>query len=196
MGGAYPELAPAATPIVQTVRAEEDRFDAVLTAGLPKLEELIDRTVASGATRVSGDEVFRLYDSLGVPLDFAEDLAEQRGLDDRSRGVRPRDGGPARRARAPAQQVQGRTASAEACRTSSDDRSSATTASPTARRTSSTLVDDQLNAGRSARGRRSTGASCSTARPSTSSPAARSRTTGTIVAPNGEPSVTDVTQGS
>ena len=46
--------------IVRTVRAEEDRFDAVLTSGLPKLEELLDRTVAVGidgrvrATRCSG----------------------------------------------------------------------------------------------------------------------------------------------
>jgi alanyl-tRNA synthetase len=29
---------------------------------------------------VNGEEVFRLYDSLGVPFDFAEDLAGQRGL--------------------------------------------------------------------------------------------------------------------
>ena len=40
--------------IVRTVRAEEDRFDAVLTAGLPKLEDLLDRTVAVGSTGVSG----------------------------------------------------------------------------------------------------------------------------------------------
>ena len=44
----------------------------------------------SGASVVPGDEVFRLYDSLGVPLDFAEDLAGQRGLVDRPRGLRDR----------------------------------------------------------------------------------------------------------
>ena len=52
-----------------------------------------------GTAIVPGDEVFRLYDSLGVPLDFVEDLAGQRGLDDRPRGLRARDGGPARGAR-------------------------------------------------------------------------------------------------
>jgi alanyl-tRNA synthetase len=80
MGGAYPELRSGRDVIVRTVRAEEERFDAVLTSGLPKLEDLLDRTVAGGAKSVSGDDVFRLYDSLGVPYDFAEDLAEQRGL--------------------------------------------------------------------------------------------------------------------
>ena len=80
MGDAYPELAKGRDSIVRAVRAEEERFDAVLTAGLPKLEELIDRTVAAGGTVLDGDDVFKLYDSLGVPLDFAEDLASQRGL--------------------------------------------------------------------------------------------------------------------
>jgi alanyl-tRNA synthetase len=80
MGVAYPELPRQRQAIGVTVRAEEDRFDAVLTVGLPRLEELLDRTVASGTGSVSGDDVFRLYDSLGVPLDFSEDLAGQRGL--------------------------------------------------------------------------------------------------------------------
>jgi alanyl-tRNA synthetase len=80
MGDAYPELRAGRETIGRTIRAEEDRFDAVLTSGLPKLEELIERTVRARATVVAGDEVFRLYDSMGVPLDFAEDLAGQRGL--------------------------------------------------------------------------------------------------------------------
>jgi alanyl-tRNA synthetase len=80
MGVAYPELVRQRDAVVRTVRAEEERFDAVLTSGLPRLEELLDRTKAAGATVVPGDAVFRLYDSLGVPFDFAEDLAGQRGL--------------------------------------------------------------------------------------------------------------------
>ena len=80
MGGAYPELQAGRQNIVATVRAEEERFETVLTSGLPRLEELIDRTIAGGGTMLPGAEAFRLYDSLGVPLDFVEDLAEQRGL--------------------------------------------------------------------------------------------------------------------
>jgi len=80
MGDAYPELRANQSSIVRAVRAEEDRFDAVLTSGLPRLEDLLDRTAAAGSAVVAGDEVFRLYDSLGVPFDFAEDLASQRGF--------------------------------------------------------------------------------------------------------------------
>jgi alanyl-tRNA synthetase len=79
MGGAYPELRTGRDVIVRTVRSEEERFDAVLTAGLPRLEEALDRAEA-GSRIVPGEDAFRLYDSLGVPLDFMEDLADQRHL--------------------------------------------------------------------------------------------------------------------
>jgi alanyl-tRNA synthetase len=79
MGDAYPELRTGRDTVVQVIRAEEQRFDAVLTAGLPKLEELLERAAATGAA-VPGDEAFRLYDTLGLPLDFIEDLAGERKL--------------------------------------------------------------------------------------------------------------------
>ena len=80
MGDAYPELARNRDTVVQVVRSEEERFDVVLTAGLPRLEDALDRAVAAGSSALPGDEAFRLYDSLGVPLDFMEDIAGQRGL--------------------------------------------------------------------------------------------------------------------
>ena len=79
MGDAYPELRQNRDAVVKVVRSEEERFDAVLTAGLPRLEDALDRA-AAGSRVLPGDEAFRLYDSLGVPLDFMEDLAGQRGL--------------------------------------------------------------------------------------------------------------------
>jgi alanyl-tRNA synthetase len=79
MGDAYPELVSGRDGIVRVVRSEEERFDAVLTAGLPRLEDALDRA-ESGSKVVPGEEAFRLYDSLGVPLDFMEDMASQRQL--------------------------------------------------------------------------------------------------------------------
>jgi alanyl-tRNA synthetase len=79
MGEAYPQLPADQDNIVRMVRSEEERFDAVLTAGLPRLEDALDRA-ESGSRVVPGDEAFRLYDSLGVPLDFMEDVAGQRNL--------------------------------------------------------------------------------------------------------------------
>jgi alanyl-tRNA synthetase len=79
MGDAYPSLADDQENIVRMVRSEEERFDAVLTAGLPRLEDALDRAEA-GTRVVPGEEAFRLYDSLGMPFDFMEDMAEQRQL--------------------------------------------------------------------------------------------------------------------
>ena len=99
MGDAYPELRTGRDAIVRVVRSEEDRFDAVLTAGLPRLEEVLDRA-AAGTRVVPGEEAFKLYDSLGVPMDFIEDLAEQRQISIDREGFEREMAGQRRKARA------------------------------------------------------------------------------------------------
>ena len=79
MGAAYPELRNQRDAVVAVVRGEEERFDAVLSTGLGRLETVLDRAAAGNGV-VPGDEIFRLYDSLGLPVDFIEDLAGERRL--------------------------------------------------------------------------------------------------------------------
>ncbi len=79
MGDAYPELRQGRDTIVRVIRAEEDRFDVVLSGGLPRLEELLESAAAARGV-VPGNEAFRLYDTFGLPLDFIEDLAGERKL--------------------------------------------------------------------------------------------------------------------
>ena len=78
-GDAYPELRSGRDSVVQVIRGEEERFIAVLTDGLPRLEEVLDRAAAAG-TVVPGDEAFKLYDTYGLPRDFIEDMVEDRRL--------------------------------------------------------------------------------------------------------------------
>jgi alanyl-tRNA synthetase len=78
-GNAYPELVSGREAIVQVVRSEEERFDAVLTGGLPRLEDVLDRA-AQATGVVAGDEAFRLYDTYGLPRDFIEDMIADRKL--------------------------------------------------------------------------------------------------------------------
>ena len=78
MGEAYPELKSGHEYVSKVVAAEEGRFEAVLTAGLPRLEDLLDQSAAAGTLR--GEDVFRLYDSYGLPVEFIEDTAAQRGI--------------------------------------------------------------------------------------------------------------------
>ena len=78
-GGAYPELKSERDRVVRTVLDEEHRFAAVLSDGLPRLEEVLTRA-AIGDKMVPGDQAFRLYDTFGLPRDFIEDMVEERKL--------------------------------------------------------------------------------------------------------------------
>ena len=80
MGDAYPELRRDQSTVEQTILAEEKRFDAVLTEGLPRLEAEIAKVLKSSNRVLSGDAAFRLYDTFGVPFDFIEDTAAIQGV--------------------------------------------------------------------------------------------------------------------
>src|SRR5260370_38990081 len=75
MGDAYPELRTNRETIEKTILAEENRFDAVLTEGLPRLEAEINKVIGTKAKVLPGEVAFRLYDTFGIPLDFVEDTA-------------------------------------------------------------------------------------------------------------------------
>ena len=74
MQDAYPELNETADRVSKTVLVEETRFAHTLDIGLEKLELLL------GESRLSGAEAFKLYDTFGMPLDFMQDAARDRGV--------------------------------------------------------------------------------------------------------------------
>ncbi|MEQ1728877.1 MAG: alanine--tRNA ligase, partial [Vicinamibacterales bacterium] len=78
MGDAYPDLRTNQDMIAKTITAEENRFDAVLKDGLPRLEAEITKAL-DGSKVLGGDAAFKLYDTFGVPYDFIEDTAATRG---------------------------------------------------------------------------------------------------------------------
>jgi alanyl-tRNA synthetase len=78
-GDAYPELKSGRDLVVQVIHNEEERFDAVLAGGLPRLEEVLTQAEAGNGT-VGGDTAFKLYDTYGLPRDFIEDMIEDRKL--------------------------------------------------------------------------------------------------------------------
>jgi alanyl-tRNA synthetase len=80
MGDAYPELRTNREMIEKTILAEENRFDAVLNQGLPRLEAEISKVVGTKSKVLPGEAAFRLYDTFGVPYDFIEDTAATQGV--------------------------------------------------------------------------------------------------------------------
>ena len=75
MGDAYPEVRRNREMVEKTILAEEKRFDAVLTDGLPRLEAEIAQALETPERTIPGDVAFRLYDTFGVPYEFVEDTA-------------------------------------------------------------------------------------------------------------------------
>ncbi len=76
MQDAYPELKETAERVSQNVLAEETRFAHTLEIGLERLEELLSRSTSE----LAGAEAFKLYDTFGMPLDFMQDAARDRGV--------------------------------------------------------------------------------------------------------------------
>ncbi len=77
MGEAYPELTRAAETVQRVILQEEERFAETLEHGMRILDESIARLSGS---EVSGETVFRLYDTFGFPVDLTADIARERCL--------------------------------------------------------------------------------------------------------------------
>jgi alanyl-tRNA synthetase len=77
MGDAYPELKAQRAQIERTLKQEEERFAETLTQGMA----LLDQAIGTLRTKeISGETVFRLYDTYGFPVDLTADIARERGL--------------------------------------------------------------------------------------------------------------------
>ena len=77
---AYPELDEKRAYILKVIAMEEERFDATVDAGLSKLSEMIEDAKQGNATTLSGEDVFKLYDTFGFPIDLTREIAEESGL--------------------------------------------------------------------------------------------------------------------
>ncbi len=76
MAGAYPELRESSDHIKDVIGDEALKFSRTLGEGLKKLESDLNRIRLSAPSHLvyPGEEAFYLYDTLGVPRDFIEDV--------------------------------------------------------------------------------------------------------------------------
>ena len=79
-GDHYTDLPAKRNFILQTVTAEEERFQRTLNTGLAILDEIIERLGTAGQTVIPGDEAFRLWGTYGFPVDITRDVAQERGF--------------------------------------------------------------------------------------------------------------------
>ena len=77
MGRAHPVLTAAGQGVEDALRQEEERFAETLEQGLKHLDAAIAKLTAD---IIPGDDVFKLYDTYGFPVDLTADIARERGL--------------------------------------------------------------------------------------------------------------------
>lgn len=75
MGSVYPELVQERERSAKVLMFEEERFTKTLEQGMRILDSVIDGLKKEGKNTIPGDELFKLYDTYGFPLDLARDIA-------------------------------------------------------------------------------------------------------------------------
>lgn len=80
MGQAYPELDQRQDFISKVVEMEEERFSQTLSVGLNVLDQMIAHARSTGTSQITGQDVFRLYDTYGFPKELTVELATEAGL--------------------------------------------------------------------------------------------------------------------
>jgi len=78
MGAAYPELRDSKAQIEKVLLKEEERFSETLEQGLKMLDDV---TAKMKDNVIDGEDVFRLYDTFGFPVDLTADIARERNLE-------------------------------------------------------------------------------------------------------------------
>jgi len=79
MAESYPSIRPRREHIASVTKMEEEKFQETLDSGMKILDGLIKDLVSRGKERiVPGEEVFRLYDTYGFPLDLTKEIAQER----------------------------------------------------------------------------------------------------------------------
>ncbi len=66
--------------VAAVLKPEEERFGKTLSEGADRVGEAIERLRREGATALSGEAVFRFYDTYGIPLDVIEEIAGDEGV--------------------------------------------------------------------------------------------------------------------
>jgi len=75
MGDVYPEIVDERERTEKLLKIEEERFAKTIEIGMTIFDEIISRVKRSGTNVIPGEEIFRLYDTYGFPLDLARDIA-------------------------------------------------------------------------------------------------------------------------
>ena len=76
----YPEVVDQQAFVEKVIKNEEDRFQETLSSGLNLLDSLISDAKSAKATKLSGKDAFKLFDTYGFPYELTFEAAQDAGL--------------------------------------------------------------------------------------------------------------------
>jgi alanyl-tRNA synthetase len=80
MGHVYPELVTRRDPVLKVIGTEEARFDETLSTGLSLLNQLVEQAKGKVDKKISGEDIFKLYDTYGFPAELTAEMTADNGL--------------------------------------------------------------------------------------------------------------------
>lgn len=80
MGDVYPDIKNNHPYIVRVIKGEEERFIETLSTGMKVYDEFVDEISSKGESVMSGEMIYKLYDTFGFPLDITAEMAQEDGL--------------------------------------------------------------------------------------------------------------------
>ncbi|MCK4530254.1 MAG: alanine--tRNA ligase [Candidatus Marinimicrobia bacterium] len=80
LGDVYPEIKNQREHIQRIIRAEEESFGNTLDKGLDLFDQIAKQAKKSAEKILNSEDVFKLYDTFGFPVDLTRLLAEEKDL--------------------------------------------------------------------------------------------------------------------
>ena len=77
----YPELEPNRSMIVSTIIEEKNKFMKTLSHGEKEFEKALAKAREEGKDKITGDVIFKLYETYGFPPEVTEELAKENGFE-------------------------------------------------------------------------------------------------------------------
>lgn len=81
MGSSYSELGATEQATMATIREEEEKYLATRASGARRVQQAIDQARQEGRDRLSGEELFTLYDTHGLELEAVREIAQEEKLE-------------------------------------------------------------------------------------------------------------------
>ncbi|MCL5036773.1 MAG: alanine--tRNA ligase [Chloroflexi bacterium] len=84
----YPELEDRREYTVKVIKQEETGFLKTLDSGMEIFESIVEHCKQHNESRITGEDVFRLYDTFGFPVELSREMAEEAGLEINEEGFK------------------------------------------------------------------------------------------------------------